>query len=210
MTNRLIAPHTQGSGMKLDQSDPAFGWADIIGFIRPDPLGSGSPTLDTYRGSVEALSYAASDKITAVFHIPHDYVMGSDLYMHVHWSHNGTDISGSLVLDYHVSYSKGHNQAEFSAPVSPVQTISTPDIATVPQYRHRVDEFQLSAASPSATQLDSDDIEVDGIVLVSVLVDTIPTITGGSTRPFIHTVDIHYQTTGLIGTKQKSPDFWAS
>jgi len=127
----------------------------------------------------------------------------------VHWSHNGTAISGSLILDYGVTYAKGHKQALFGVEVAPQQTIATPDIATVPQYQHWLDEYQLSATSPSATQLDTDDIEPDGIVLVNLTVNTIPTITGGTTNePFIHTLDLHYQTTGLIGTKQKEPDFY--
>lgn len=209
MSYRLPLPKEQNSGFKIDPASPGFGWADIEGMIRPDPSGANRPDLATYQGSVRDYAYSAGDKIDMVFHLPHDYVMGSDLYFHVHWSHIGTAISGSLILDYHVTYSKGHNQANFSAPVSPTQTVSTPDIATVPQYRHRVDEFQLSASSPSASQLDTDDLEVDGIIVASLIVDTIPTITGGTTNePFIHTLDLHYQTTGVRGTKSRSPDFW--
>jgi hypothetical protein len=205
----VVFDQASGNGVQLDPSSPAFGWHDIIGAIRPDPLGANSPTLSTYQGSVRDFAYSATDKIDMVFHLPHDYVEGTDLYLHIHWSHIGTAISGSFIIDYDVTYAKGHNQANFATPVSPTQTISTPNIGTVPQYRHRTDEFQLSAASPTATQLDTDDIEVDGIVLVTLTVDTIPTITGGSTNePFIHTLDMHYQSTG-IPTAQRSPSFYA-
>lgn len=198
----------QGTGILIDPASPDYGWADIIGELRPDPLGANAPALSAFRGGlVRCYAYSATDKMDMEFHIPHDYAMGTDLYLHVHWGHNGTAISGSLILDYGVTY--GQRDGTFAAEITPTQTISTPDIATIPRYGHRVDEFQLSAASPSATQLDSDDIEVDGLVMVNLTVDTIPTITGGSpNEPYIFFCDIHYQTTGLMGTKQKASPFW--
>jgi hypothetical protein len=112
-------------------------------------------------------------------------------------------------VDYAISYAKGHNQANFITEVTPQLSVSTPNIATIPQYRHRVDEIQISATSPSATQIDTDDLEPDGLITVGVTVNTIPTITGGSTnKPCFLTLDIHYQSTG-IGTKQKSPNFYS-
>ncbi len=209
----LMIPKTSGLGIKVDSlGTPTFGWRDIIGNITPKQSGAGSPTLAAWRGGlVRAYYYSASDDGDDVYHIPHDYVPGSDLYLHVHWGHNGTAISGSLVINFYFTYAKGHNQASdgsFAAEKNLTLTVSTPDIATIPQYRHRVDEIQLSAASPTANQLDSDIIEVDGLILLHYDVTTIPTITGGSTNePAIFTVDVHYQSTNL-GTKAKAPDFW--
>ena len=143
------------------------------------------------------------------FHLPHDYAPGTDLYLHFHWSHNGTAISGDMVWEYNCTYAKGFDQANFPALVTGTSTYATTDIATTPQYRHRVDEIQLSASAPSASQLDTDDIEVDGIILMQVNANAIPTITGGSpNEPFLHFVDIHYQA-GYIGTANKAPNFYA-
>lgn len=47
----------------------------------------------------------------------------------------------------------------------------------------------------------------NGIILIHFDATTIPTITGGSGKPFCFYLDIHYQSTS-IGTKQKSPDFY--
>lgn len=56
--------------------------------------------------------------------------------------------------------------------------------------------------------LDTDLIEVDGVIIVALVVSTIPTITGGSpNEPFLITADIHYQSNNLA-TKNKAPDFW--
>ncbi len=206
----LQLPKTSGLGIKVDSTGtPTFPWADLIGDITPKTSGVGAPALAAFRGgNVRSFFYGAGEDGDCVFHIPHDYVPGSDLYIHLHWGHNGTAISGSLVVNIYVTYAKGHDQAAFAAEINPTITVSTPDIATIPRWQHRVDEIQLSAASPTAAQLDSDIIEADGLILVHFDVTTIPTITGGSpNEPTIFTLDIHYQSTG-VGTKQKAPDFW--
>jgi len=185
-------------------------WRDLEGVIFPKGAGAGQPTLDElFVGSTHQVPFFQANDIASLsFHIPHDLVIGSHLYLHAHWCHNGTAISGSLVLSYDVSYADGHNQENFSTPFTVTQTISTPDIATIPRYRHRIEEFQLSATSPSGTQLDSDLIEPDGLLLISVKPTTIPTITGGTpNQPAILFVDIHYQSTNT-GTINKAPNFF--
>lgn len=185
-------------------------WKDLVGFPIARNSGGTAPQLSTFRGGqIQEYSFAANDVIGFSFHMPHDYAPGTDVYLHVHWSHNGTAISGNMVWTYYASYAKGHNQANFPAEVTGPITYATTNIATTPQYRHRIDEIQLSAASPSASQLDTDDLEVDGLILVQLVATTIPTITGGSpNEPFLLTVDIHYQA-NYIGTKNKAPNFYA-
>jgi hypothetical protein len=206
----LILPKGTGRGIKLDVAAPTFPWKDLIGDVSPKFSGVGAPVRAAFRGgSVANWFYAANDLLDLIFHVPHDYLPGSDLFIHLHWGHNGTAISGSLGVDFHTTYAKGHNQANFGAEITAALSVSTPDIATVPQYRHRVDEIQLSAASPTAGQLDTDDIEVDGLILITAVVTAIPTITGGTTnKPAFFTADIHYQSTG-VGTKNRAPNFYS-
>ena len=184
-------------------------WGDLIGDVNPKNTGAGSATLALWHaGLYRAWFYAAGDLCDMLFHLPHDYVPGTDIFLHLHWGHHGTAISGSLLVTFGVSVAKGHNQTEFSAEKSPTLTVLTPNIATVPRYRHRIDEIQLSSKTPSATQLNTKDLEVDGLLLIGLRVDVIPTITGGSTnKPAFFTLDIHYQSTG-IGTINKSPNFY--
>lgn len=185
-------------------------WKDLIGDITPKTSGPGAPTLTAFRGgNVRGFAYSAGDDGDCVFHIPHDYKPGSDLFVHLHWAHNGTAISGNLVVGLSVTYAKGHAQAIYAAEINPNITVATPNIATVPQYSHRIDEIQLSAAAPTASQLDSALIEPDGIILLHFDVTTIPTITGGTpNEPFILTLDLHYQST-YVGTKNKVPNFYS-
>jgi len=206
----LQIPKTSGLGIKVDSlGTPTFPWRDLIGDITPKTSGAGAPTLAAFRGgNVRAFFYSVGDDGDCIFHIPHDYVPGSDLFLHAHWSHNGTAISGNLIINLNFTYAKGHGQAIFPAETTRTISVSTPDIATIPRYEHMTSETQISAASPSGSQIDSDYIEVDGLLIVHYDVGTIPTITGGSpNEPCLFTIDILYQSTG-IGTKAKVPNFY--
>lgn len=206
VTDNIIISKTSGEGIKLDPATPTFGWRDIIGPVVPKATGAGSPTRRQYAGgNVYDWSFAENDVCDFGFHIPHDYVPGSDLHIHVHWSHNGTNITGNAVFTFYWQYAKGHNQANFHAEKSTTITYNTTDLATTPQYRHRIDEVAITASSGDSSHTLNTDIEVDGVIMGQLKLTTLPTITGGNL--FIHTVDLHYQSTNLA-TKQKAPNFW--
>lgn len=184
-------------------------WKDILGEIHTRGVAS-DPAFSAFRTNVYGYAFTAGEIVYLAFHIPHDYAPGTDLYFHVHWGHNaGTSVSGNMVWTYDISYSKGHNQAIFPAPVTGTITYNTVNIGTTPQYRHRIDEVQISATSPSASQLNTDNIEVDGIILIQLTATTIPTLTTSSpaSSVYLFYADLHYQATG-IGTTNKSPDFY--
>lgn len=207
--NNLTVSKSPSAGIKVDTSVPTYGWRDIIGDIVPDVTGAGSAELAAFRGGTyRAFFYAADDRCDMIFHIPHDYAAGTDIFLHLHWAHNGTAISGQLVVTFGITYAKGHNQTNFGAEVAPVLTVNTPNITTIPQYRHRIDEIQISTNGGSVSNIDSSLLEPDGLVCVGLTATTIPTITGGTTnKPAFFTLDVHYQSTN-IGTKQRTPDFY--
>jgi hypothetical protein len=174
----------------------------------PD-AGPNRPTLTPYLGSsIDEYAFAANDHYGPIkIHIPHDWVPGSDLYIHTHWSHNGSDISGSISVRYLYTYAKGHSQANFHAEKTLALTVGSLSIVNTPALSHRIDEIQLSVSGGSASLLDTDLVEPDGLILLHFDVPTIPLITGGAAKPFIHYVDCHYLSNN-VGTKQKSPDFY--
>ena len=198
-----------GRGIKVDIVNPSFPWADITGLMAEDPGGANSPVLTVLRGGLcRVYAYTVNDKVDLRFHVPHDYAPGTDMHIHVHWSHNGTAISGNFTLSCASSYAKGHNQAIFPAERTVTITYATVDIATTPQYMHRSDEVQWSSNGGSATLADSAQLEPDGVVLMNCTLTSLPTITGGTTpKVFIHYIDLHYQTTG-INTKNRAPGFY--
>ena len=208
MVGNLIVPKASTKGIQVEPAAPTWTWKDLLGIPEPS-TGAGKPTLEVLRGGMfEAFAYTTGDNVNFLYHLPHDYKMGTDLYLHIHWPHNGTSISGTLAVDWGITYAKGHNQAIFPAEVTLAQSISTPDIATIPQWSHRLDEIQLSDPTPSGGQIDTDDMEPDTLLCVNMEINTLPTIAGGATsKVFIFHADLHYQST-CVGTKQNAPDFY--
>jgi len=203
----IVLPKTSGYGIKVDVDSPTFGWRDIIGKVIPKATGAGSPARSIYNGGmVGQYSFVAGDVYDMEFHIPHDYVAGTDIYFHIHWSHTGTTTSGNAVFDFYHTYAKGHNQATFPAEKNITYTYNTVDITTTPRYQHRIDEAIISGSAATATLMDRGLIAPDGLLLITLKLTTLPTLGGGG-KLFIHTCDIHYQSTN-IGTKQKAPDFY--
>lgn len=199
-------PKAKTAGIKTDsEGTPSYPWHDLPGHLQVYG-DAGDAVRMPYQGGIKALQFSLSDSAFVDFHIPHDYVMGSDIFVHAHWSHAGTLVTGgSITLGFEFIYAKGHNQAAFSAP----KTESVIQNASTAQYRHMIAETQLSTAGGSATQVDTADLEVDGLIQCRVYLDSndITVSGGGVPEPYIHAVDIHYQSMS-IGTKQRTPDFW--
>lgn len=203
----LVLPYEQGYGIKTNPDSPSWMWRDIIGAVSPKSTGAGSPTRRIYRGGVIGdYSFAANDVCDFIFHIPHDYVPGTDLLFHVHWSHNGTSISGNAVFDFYHTYAKRTGGMVFPAEKMITVSVATPNVTTIPQYSHRVDETPVSAAVATAALMASGDVEVDGLLSGTLKLRTAPTIGGGGYL-FVHTCDIHYQSTN-VGTVNNAPDFY--
>lgn len=215
--SRLRQPRSTAGGFDL-VSDRATAitvnsgpvWRDIIGAVHPKATGVGSPTRAAYAGgTVGQYSFVANDICDFEFHMPHDYASdpATDLYFHVHWSHNGTSISGNATFEAYFQYAKGHNQQAFTAEKMVTLSYATVDLATTPRYQHRIDEVVISGASDTASAIDRSTLEIDGLILVTLKPTSIPTIGGGG-KLFVHTCDIHYQSTNL-GTLNKAPNFYA-
>ena len=206
----LIFEKASGNGIKVDHATPTFGWRDLEGFEFPDPTGGDRPTLSTYSGGeIKENAFGNGDKLRIRYHIPHDYVKGTDVLSHVHWSHNGTAISGNVVFGVTTDYAKGHNQANFGNEKSISITYNTTDISTTPRYRQRIEESVITNDGGSATLIDRGLLEPDGIILVTFEVTTNPTITGGSpNNVFVHRADLHYQSTNIATKDKVGPGFY--
>ena len=202
----LVVGKAKGTGIKVDPDSPTTTWRDLLGNTAPKSGGANAPTLAVMRGGrTQSYFYSVGDRGDDWYHIPHDWA-GTDLHLHVHWGHNGTSISGTFTVTCYLTYAKRDSiyQAEITTTISR----GSLNLTLAPQWCQRVDEIQLSAASPTASQLDTDNIEVDGVIRLHYEVTAIPTIGGGSTNePYIEYVDIHYESTN-VGTKNKVADFY--
>ena len=283
-TQILEIGNASTNGIKINTTSTgvsAFGWKDLIGEISIKS-GGGNPVWTLLTTNVGAYGFVANNACDLMFHIPHDYAAGTDMYLHVHWTHNNTAISGFIRWNAYVIYAKGFNQQAFNTSeiVIPIGQDTT-NIKSIPQYQHMVTESQLSAANglissavnvsisassttltsasslfsqwevgrtiriigagaaganldttitawTSATQvtvgnaasttitsqpnyqlrvLDTNSIEVDGMMATNVKLLTRPTMTGGTNLIYIFTADVHYQSTNMT-TKNKAPNFY--
>jgi len=204
----LDLPKTSGYGIKVDNASPTFPWRDIIGDLNARTSGTTAPPFNTFIGNLGAYQFnslgtpGTARTAYMVYHMPHDWAPGTDLFWHVHWAHNSASVaSGAVTWAYEASYAKGFNQAPFGTPVTGtiVQTASTV------QYQHMIAEAQISVAGGSGSQLNTTNLEVDGIIILafSLSANTL----SAATDPFVFTADLHYQSSN-IGTKQKAPNFY--
>ncbi len=210
----LVLPKTSGVGIKVDTASPTFGFADIIGDQFSKNTGATKPTLAAYNGVVQAWQFANGDEAYMTYHIPHDYVLGTDIHLHIHWSQNNVGATGGTIdFIYTAIYAKGWNQATGSTFTSTPITATFSSInindgsSGLSRYQQHITEVTISAATATAALFDRDDFEPDGVIELTIEMDA-TNLTGTPSDPFIHYADIHYQTTGLIGTKSRTPDFY--
>ena len=211
----LVMDSASGGGMKVDLLNPTFGWRDILGPIGIKTGGATDPVWAVYRGSIYAYSFnTATAEAFFVYHIPHDYVPGTDMYIHMHWSQNVVDtggaagVPGNVEWNFDITYADGHGTPGGAADpfVAPI-TVTVVQQASTTQYGHMIAEVQFTSDGGSATTIDRNTVRVDGLILCRVYrikgnaADTL------NQAPFGHTADIHYQSNNSA-TKNKSPDFY--
>jgi hypothetical protein len=190
--------------------DGGHGWKDLIGDVSPKTGNANAANMRQFIGAVSGWTHTASSVGDLTYHLPHDYAPNTDLFLHVHWGHNGTAISGSFVVTFYASYAKrSYPATTFATPITLTMTLNSLNMTNSPRYCHRVDEIQLSTPGGSASQLNTNDIEVDGLICIHYATVTIPSITGSdfSNLPYIQTIDIHMQSTG-VGTARKDPGYY--
>jgi hypothetical protein len=181
-----------------------YGWRDITADITVRGGGASNPAWTQYNGtSIHAYAFAASGTTECwlSFHIPHDYVPGSEIHIHAHWSQTTADSGNSVEWYFDALYAKGFDQQAFPNAVTTVQ-VAQACSATVRQ--HMIAEVQLSTSGA----IGGNAIEVDGIVLVRAYRNAAATNDTSTQIAFLHFVDLHYQSDNRA-TKNKAPNFYA-
>lgn len=196
-----VWPKEEGNGIRVDPDSPSYPWFDLEGPIIIRTGGANRPSLATYIGGIEEFQFSVGDLVDHAFHVPHDYVPNSDLYLHVHWSHNSAGSpTGTVTWEHEITYAKGHDQMAFITPI----TVTNAQAANSTQYQHMIAEIPITQSGAGAL-IDNTTIEADGMFIVKtkLLSSTLPV------EPFGHFVDMHYQSTS-IGTKEKAPPFYGA
>ena len=203
----VVLEKTSGKGIKVDTATPTFGFKDILGDQFTKNTGGTRPTLTVYNGVINSWLFGVGDEAFITYHIPHDYVAGTPIFLHIHWSHIGTFVTGGTVTFKLTSIlAKAHNQQPFQ---------STPSVGTFTgtasstQYQQILSEVLYSDGTPTGLEIDTANLEPDSVIELTFEVDANDlTVSEGAVPDiFVHFVDIHYQSTN-IATKDKAPDFY--
>lgn len=203
----LQVPKTMGKGLKLGPNGTeTFGWHDLICDMHYHDGAADAPETLAYIGGIQQYAFEVDDSVQIIAHMPHDYAMGSDIYIHCHWSHNSQYVTGgSVTWGFELTYAKGHNQMAFTTPVTIVEFQNASTI----RYQHMICEALASASGGGENILDTDDMEVDGLFFGRIFLsaNNLTVSQGLVPTPFLHEVDVHYQSTG-VPTKSRAPNFW--
>lgn len=170
-------------------------WRDLVTPLFPPPSGVAIPVVTQVASSAISLPlWAIDDRLWVPWHIQHDYALGTDIFMHMHWLADGTNVN-TVRWQFSYYHAKGHNQASFA--LGGAATVVTATQASGGQYRHMITE---TAAVTIAA------LEPDSMVLCEIR-----RITNGGTdnsdNIFGFMADLHYQA-AVLGTKNRVPNFY--
>jgi hypothetical protein len=184
----------------VNSFDGQYGWQDLRGNFIGSRLGTGAnaPSWTNVVGGIYGYTFGAtgSDEIWVTFHIPHDYVPGTVIYIHMHWAPTTTN-TGVVRWGIEYSVAKGYSQGVF--PATTTTFLEQAGSGTVLQ--HQIIETTLGNAIPSTN------LEPDSLILVRAYRDgshVNDTYTAGA---FGFEVDLHYQSTLDRTTKNKNYPF---
>jgi hypothetical protein len=175
------------------------GWRDNIIQFGVEVGDNNAPTLAVFLGAIKLYAFP-TNKMTqavAIWHIDHDYAMGTDLYPHIHWS-VATPNVGTVRWGFEYTVAKGHQQQAFS----PTTTTYVEQASLGIQYMHYVAEFSDAQAISGSL------VEPDSLIIARVFRDPTHPNDTLDASVFGLCLDMHYQADRAT-TPNKSPDFYA-
>lgn len=171
-----------------DLTNRIEGWNDLVQDVTVRGASANAPAFNPYRDNLYAYAFdsAVMNECFTNFHFGHDYVPGSMVYPHVHWSPN-TTATGVVRWGVEYTWARRHDSTGQTAfPATQTLYIET-EIVGDHQYQHMVNESPDGSGIPGST------MEVDAVIMCRFFRD------GGhanDTFPdpvFLLSVDIHYQ-----------------
>src|SRR5574343_591678 len=137
--NFLVINSAAASGVKVDEANPDYGFADLRGHFVVDTSGTAAPVIASFDTGVEELGYNQSDIARWGFHVEHRDVTGGSKGLHVHFkkARSATATSGNLVITAVVKHSYHHFIGQTArgaspAPITVVFTITPAEFNAVP------------------------------------------------------------------------------
>ena len=177
------------------------GWQDWIGFgfIAPSSAAS-RPDFIAFQNGIYAWAFddTTPQELWTNIHITHDWIIGSDVYPHVHWSHTTTPTSPNSTVRWGIEYTLAHGYSTAQFPTTTTIYIEQ-DVDGYAARTHHIAEVTMGNVIPGAS------LEIDTVVLVRIFRDAghvNDTLTGDA---FLHFVDFHYQSDGALTVERNAP-----
>lgn len=202
-----VVSNSKGDGIKLNAENPQYGWRDLLS---PTTVYEGAaahkPTFETFIGNIRAYQFDVNDESFHEFHIPHDYVPGTDVWVHAHWTYNGAAATGSVTWTWEASLAQGYARGVYNAPVLVSATQTAPAVPLT----HMIAAVKLSSSGGVGGLLNTDLIEPDALIKTRLFLAA--NTMSDAKKPFMSFSDMHYQSTNL-STKNPihtaNTDFWS-
>ena len=144
---------------------PTIGWKDNINLFLSSARGKGldDPSWEDIGNGIWGWNFAQGDELFFMFHVNHDYMLGTNCYPHVHWMSNDAIAIGEGV-DWTIEYTiaRGYSRDSLLGIPTPFTlsfVASEPYVAGI----HHVTE----ASDNQAFDLIEPDTLVSGIVRLS-------------------------------------------
>lgn len=184
----------------VNSFDGQYGWQDLRGSFIGSRLGTAvnAPTWTTLQGGVSAYAFddTAMNEVWITFHVPHDYVPGTPIYIHMHWAPTTTD-TGVARWGVEYTLAKGYSQAAFPA----ATTVYLEQAGSGTALQHQIIETSIGDAIPSTN------LEVDALIMARVFRDAAHINDTYADPAFGFECDLHYQSTLERTTKNKNFPF---
>lgn len=202
MTDKKISELTDGGAIKhTDEMVVVRAGSNVkanmvrVGYEDLKPTGGHTPggvagpsTVNSF-GIHELLEYpgGTNKRATYIYHLPHDFVEGTDMFIHVHHAPSAAVPAGQVDWKIHCQYAQGYGFGAYSA-TDMTETISI-DLTGIAQYTHLIAEgLAINDASVGSV------LRTDGIFVVT-LERLASTDTSTGDQIFFE-MDMHYQSDG--------------
>lgn len=195
------------SGKWIICNSDRVGWKDLVADPHTHGAGTADPTEATVSTSFyKALAFSGAGvqikEVQASFHINHDYMMGTRVYPHTHWTAgNTTNAIDAVKWSMQYSVAKGHQQQAFFTEAGGGTTKSVTQTLTGTPYMHYVSELS------DADAIVPDNCEPDSLILVRFYRDPADVADTFTSDVWLLTVDCHYLA-DRFATPLKAPPFF--
>lgn len=195
----LYVPEGVPAGVKFGPvATAAAGWADITAPIELRGTGANDPTFVRNLGGGKQAAYRfdVGDEAWLYYHVPHDIAPSTPVRFHVHWKTSGADTTNAVKFQWNYCFGRGFGQEAMNMAGTDV-----------------------SAAQPSAGAwyqmvLETDDCTISNLTEPDGIIEVhLQRVTNGATEftdpVYVTVADAHYQSTGIICTRNRAPNFYS-